>query len=349
MKALFIGGTGIISTAVTKKIAENPKWELYLLNRGKSKAEIPENVKTITCDINDAGEVKRKIDGMTFDVTADFISFTKTETERNYNLLKGKTNQYIFISSASAYNKNTFPVNESTHLHNPYWDYSRKKAECEDYLTQLHKNEGFPVTIVRPSHTYSKKKLPVGLHGGKGSWVILQRMLKGKEIIIHGDGTSLWTLTHANDFAKAFAGLMANPHTIGEAYHITSDEALSWNRIYAEIAKAYGKELKPFYVSSDFLSETGRYYNYDFTGALLGDKANTAVFDNTKIKRAVPGFTAETRFDEGVRESVAYLLEHKELQTDDPQFDGWCDKVIEVQKEAKRKMQNYADSILPAH
>lgn len=326
MKALFIGGTGTISSSITN-LAASLGWELHLLNRGRRNSDLPGSVRTIECDINDEERVSDLIRGMSFDVIVDFICFTREHAERDFRLFNGKTQQFIFISSASAYMKppDSYPVTESTPLRNPYWQYSRDKIACEDYFTGLFRDEGFPVTIVRPSHTYNERSVPVGLHGERGSWQVLKRIIDGKPVIIHGDGTSLWTLTHSRDFAKAFIGLMGNIHVIGEAVHITSDEYLSWNQIYGCVAKALDKELKPFYVSSDFLASA---CYFDIRGALLGDKSNCTVFDNSKIKRLVPGFTAEIRFDQGVRETVGYILDHPELQKEDPEFDRWCDDVI---------------------
>ncbi len=340
MKALFIGGTGTISTAITKQLAENPDWELYLLNRGNRSAELPENVKVITADVNgDEALVAKQLEGMTFDCVCDFIAFVPSQLERDYRLFKGRTKQFMFISSASAYQKplSNCRVNESTPLCNPYWEYSRNKIACEDYLMKAYREEGFPVTIIRPSHTYDERNIPLGVHGRNGSWQTVKRMLDGKPIIMHGDGTSLWTMTFNTDFAKAFIGLMNNPHALGEAFQITSDETLTWNQIYQAIADALGVPFKPYYVSSEFLHAVS---NYDFRGSLIGDKANSVVFDNEKLHRAVPGFAATIRFDQGVRKVVDYVLSHPECQREDPEFDQWCDKVIEALESAKKAILN---------
>jgi len=340
MKALFIGGTGTISTAITKQLAENPDWELYLLNRGNRSAELPENVKVITADVNgDEALVAKQLEGMTFDCVCDFIAFVPSQLERDYRLFKGRTKQFMFISSASAYQKplSNCRVNESTPLCNPYWEYSRNKIACEDYLMKVYREEGFPVTIIRPSHTYDERNIPLGVHGRNGSWQTVKRMLDGKPIIMHGDGTSLWTMTFNADFAKAFIGLMNNPHALGEAFQITSDETLTWNQIYQAIADALGVPFKPYYVSSEFLHAVS---DYDFRGSLIGDKANSVVFDNEKLHRAVPGFAATIRFDQGVRKVVDYVLSHPECQKEDPEFDQWCDKVIEALESAKKAILN---------
>ena len=198
---------------------------------------------------------------------------------------------------------------------------------------KMYRENGFPITIIRPSHTYDERNVPVGAHGNGGSWQVIKRMTEGKPILVHGDGTSLWTLTYNADFAKGFIGLMGNVHAIGESYHITSDESLTWNQIYKIIADILGVEYKPYYVPSDFLHEVSR---YDFRGGLLGDKSNTVVFDNSKLKRAVPNFAATTRFDQGARICLDYILSHKECQIPDEEFDTWCDKVIEALENAKK-------------
>ena len=200
-----------------------------------------------------------------------------------------------------------------------------------------YRENGFPITIVRPSHTYDERNVPVGAHGDKGSWQIVKRMLEGKPIIVHGDGTTLWTITFNTDFAKAFIGLMGNIHAIGEAYHITSDESVTWNQIYRIIADELGVPFKPYYVPSDFLDKAGK---YDYEGGLIGDKANTVVFDNSKVKRAVPDFVCTVRADQGLRKTVRHMLATPELQADDPEFDAWCDKVIAAMEKAKEDILN---------
>jgi nucleoside-diphosphate-sugar epimerase len=339
MKVLFIGGTGTISTAISKQLI-SMKTDLYILNRGSRNEELgTKGVTYLTCDINDENSVKMLIKDLSFDVIADFIVFDKSALERDYRLFKGKTKQYIFISSASAYQKppTDYRITEGTPLANPYWEYSRKKIECEDYLMKLYREEGFPITIIRPSHTYSNRSIPLGVHGDNGSWQIAKRMLEGKRVIIHGDGTSLWTMTSNKDFAKAFIGLLGNIHALGQAVQITSDESLTWNQIYQAIANALGVELKPYHVSSAFLDAVGP---YDFYGGLIGDKANSVVFDNSKLKQLVPGFTAEIRFDQGIKECVENILGHPELQKEDLEFDKWCDDVIDALENAKKAIKN---------
>ena len=336
MKTLFIGGTGTISMAITRLLAEQGE-EVYLLNRGNRSSDLPSGVHVIQCDINDESAVRSKLEGMKFDAVCEFIGFVPEQVERDFRLFRDITKQYIYISSASAYQKplSDYKITESTPLSNPYWQYSRDKIACEEYLMKQYRENGFPVTIVRPSHTYDERSVPLGVHGKNGSWQVLKRMQEGKPVIIHGDGASLWTITHNSDFAKAFVGLIGNIHAIGEAYHITSDESVTWDQIYSIIADSLGVELKAYHVPSEFLAATS---DYDLEGSLIGDKANTVVFDNSKIKRAVPGFTATVRADQGIRRTIRNILQHPDLQTADPEFDQWCDHVIAAIENAKQQM-----------
>ncbi|MGB8454424.1 MAG: SDR family oxidoreductase [Anaerocolumna sp.] len=326
MKILFIGGTGTISTAISEALMKRGD-ELYLLNRGNRNQNLSSGVKEIIADINEEARVAELIADLEFDVVADFIAFVPAQLERDYRLFHGKTKQFIFISSASAYQTplSDYKITEGTPLSNPLWEYSRNKIACEDFLMKLYRENDFPVTIVRPSHTYDDRSVPLGVHGEKGSWQVIKRMLEGKKVIIHGDGTSLWTMTHNSDFAKGFIGLLGNIHAIGEAVQITSDESLTWNQIYQSIADALGVKLNAIHVSSDFLNASSK---LDFKGSLMGDKANTVVFDNSKLKRLVPDFVAAKRFDQGIKETVSSVLSHPEYQKEDKEFDEYCDKVI---------------------
>lgn len=334
MKILLIGGTGTISSAITRQLAESGH-DLWLLNRGNRKNEVPAGVRQVIADIDDTDEVLRQIDGQLFDAVCEFIGFVPAQVQRDIRLFSGRTRQYVYISSASAYNKPAanHVITEGTTLANPHWEYSRNKIACEELLMKAYRDDAFPVTIVRPSHTYCERGVPVSVHGPKGSWQVLKRMLDGKPVIIQGDGTSLWTLTWNEDFARGFIGLLGNPKTIGEAFQIMSDEQLSWTQVYQCVANALGVVLKPYYVSSAFLAKAAP-KEYDFEGNLLGDKSVTVLFDCTKLKRVVPGFQATVRFDEGVRRCVAYLMSHPELQQEDPMFDAWCDRVIAAQEQA---------------
>ena len=335
----MIGGTGTISSAITRQLAASGH-DLWLLNRGTRKNEVPANVKQVIADINDEASVLGILGGETFDAVCEFIGFLPSQVERDIRLFKGRTRQYVYISSASAYNKPaaSHVITEGTTLANPHWEYSRNKIACEEMLMKAYREEGFPVTIVRPSHTYCERGVPVSVHGPKGSWPVLKRMMEGKPVIIQGDGSSLWTLTWNEDFARGFIGLLGNPKAIGEPFQIMSDEQLTWTQVYQCVANALNVTVKPYYVASEFLAAVAP-AEWDFEGNLLGDKSVTVVFDCAKLKRAVPGFQATTRFDEGVRRCVSYLLSHPELQVEDPEFDAWCDRVIEAQETARKSFR----------
>ncbi len=339
-KALFIGGTGTISTAIVKRLVNELDWDVWVLNRGNRSEVLPKETHFITADINNEKEVLEKIGDLTFDCVCEFIGFTVEQVERDYRLFKGKTKQYIYTSSASAYNKPAanYVITEGTTLANPHWEYSRNKIACEEFLMEKYRKEGFPVTIVRPSHTYDERSIPVGVHGQYGSYQVLKRMMEGKPVIVHGDGSSLWHLTFNKDFAIGYTGLMGNRHAFGEAFQITGDEVLTWDQIHQTVADILSVEPKLYHVSSEFLSAVGEKYGYDFEGGLIGDKAVSVVFDNSKLKRLVPEMTTTVRFDEGARIAIDYILSHPECQKEDPEFDSWCDKVIAALEDAKNKI-----------
>ncbi len=320
MKVLFIGGTGIISSACVE-LAVARGIEMVLLNRGKSERPVPAGVKILQGDIRDKAAISTLLKDMTFDVVADFIAFSPEHVEADLELFRGRTKQYIFISSASAYQ--TPPLNwlttESTPLRNPFWHYSRQKIACEEVLTRAYREEGFPITIVRPSHTYAASSMPLS-----GGLTNLHRMRAGKKIVLHGDGTSLWTLTHHRDFAKAFIGLLGNPHTLGDAIHITSDEVLTWNQIAEIIADAAGVEANIVHIPSDRIAE----FDADWGAGLLGDKAHSMIFDNTKIKRLVPDYVASIPFRQGAAEMVAWYDSHPAAQKVDEKMDQLIDRMI---------------------
>jgi nucleoside-diphosphate-sugar epimerase len=332
MKVLFIGGTGTISTAISRRVLEEGH-ELYLLNRGNRNSVLP-GAHEIRCDIGDEMDASARLRDMSFDVAADFIAFRPNQAERDYRFFKDRAAQYIFISSASVYQKPLADprVTESTPLSNPFWQYARDKIACEDFLVRKYREEGFPVTIVRPSHTYDERSVPLGVHGRNGSWQVVKRIIEGKPVLIHGDGTSLWTMTHNSDFARAFTGLMGNVHAIGETVQITSDETVTWNQVYEVLASAVERPLKSVHVASSFLAQIGR--DYDFAGSLIGDKANSLIFDNSKLRRLVPGFSAQVRMDQGVRAAVRNILANPELQREDPEFDAFCDRVVSIRERA---------------
>ena len=339
MKALIVGGSGVISTYVVKRLLSKG-WEVWVLNRGRHSDRLPEGVKTIEADIHNEDDVRQKLGSLTFDTVSEFNAFTVSDVERDWRLFSGRTRQYLFTSSASAYLKpcSNYVITEGTTLQNRYWEYSRNKALCEKYLMDRNGENGTFVTNIRPSHTYCEYSIPFGLHGVNGPWQQAKRMIDGKRVIVPGDGTSLWTLTHSLDFAVGYTGLMGNTHAYGEAFHITGDEVLTWNQIYETVAEALGVEFRPCYVPSDFLARTGKKYGYDFEGALLGDKANSLVFDNSKLKRVVPEMRTTVLFHEGVRRSVEYFLTHPERQKEDRDFDAYSDRVIAAMEEAEKRV-----------
>ncbi|WP_018143090.1 NAD-dependent epimerase/dehydratase family protein [Alloscardovia criceti] len=342
MKILMIGGTGTISTAISGKLIAEGN-ELYVLNRTGYSDVLGDAPVYITADMNgEISAIEEALEdtapGVIFDAVCEFIGYEKSQVERDFEIFHKRTHQYVYISSASAYEKPVKSpiINEETPLLNPYWQYSRNKIECEKYLMDRYREDGFPVTIVRPSHTYCERSVPLGLNGHQGSYQVLDRMLKGKPVLIQGDGTTLWTMTDSRDFAIGYVGLLGNPEAIGEVFQITSDESLTWNQIFQAVADALGVELKPYHVSSEHLAELGKPYGYDFEGELLGDKAYTVIFDNAKIKKFVPAFHAQIRFADGVKRTVEYVLSHPECQKLDPEFDQWCDQVIAAFESAKQ-------------
>jgi nucleoside-diphosphate-sugar epimerase len=306
LKILFIGGTGIISSACTPLAVERGM-EVVLLNRGQSHRPPPAGVFVLHGDIRDKATIHQLLGDMTFDAVVNWITYTPEHIETDLELFRGRTKQYIFISSASAYQTPplSLPVTESTPLRNPIWSYSQAKIACEDRLVRAYREDGFPITIVRPSHTYDSTLLPMD-----GGYTILRRMLDGQKVIVHGDGTSLWTLTHHKDFAKGFVGLLGNPHAIGEAVQITSDEVLTWNQIFEIVADAAGVKANIVHLPSEFINA----HDPRWGAGLLGDKAHSMVFDNTKIKRLVPGYVATIPFYQGAREIVAWYAAHPEAQ-----------------------------------
>ncbi|KIL41660.1 NAD-dependent dehydratase [Gordoniibacillus kamchatkensis] len=325
MKVLFIGGTGIISEAVSK-LAVETGIELVLFNRGQRQEAIPDGVRLIRGDIRDTAAAAEALRGESFDAVVDWISYTPEQVQPNIELLRGKTGQYVFISSASVYQKPAthYRITESTPLANPYWPYSRDKIACENVLLDAYRNDGFPVTIVRPSYTYGDTSIPASLNSWRHPWSLVDRMRAGKPIIVHGDGTSLWTMTHNTDFAKGFVPLLGNMNAIGHAFHITSDEVLDWNQIYRAIGKAAGVEPKLVHISSEFIGALSP----DHIGGLLGDKAVSVVFDNSKIKSFAPGFTATVRFQQGIERSVRSFEAHPGKCTVDAEWNALMDRII---------------------
>lgn len=322
MKVLFIGGTGNISSAVSRLAVERGI-DLYLLHRGLRNGEIS-GAQTLIGDISQPDQVAKTLEGHEWDAVVNWIAFTPDDIERDLALFQGKTRQYIFISSASVYQKppTHHIITESTPLVNPYWQYARDKIACEDRLTRALREEGFPMTIVRPSHTY-QTVIPVTF-GGWTEYTIIDRMKKGQKILVQGDGTSLWTMTHAEDFAKGFVGLLGHRQAIGHAFHITSDEVLTWNQIYRAVAEAAGADANIVHVPSDFIA---RIYPPK-SGSLLGDKSVSAIFDNAKIKRFVPGFTATIPFAQGIKRTLAWFEADPARMVVKPDTNAAIDKII---------------------
>jgi nucleoside-diphosphate-sugar epimerase len=317
---LFIGGTGVISTAAAER-AVALGHRLTILNRGRSTRPVPEGAEILTADVRDASAVRAALAGREFDAVADFITYTPDQAKASLDLFAGRTGQYVFISSASAYQKppTTLPIRESTPLKNPFWQYSRDKIACEELLFQAYREQDFPLTVVRPSHTYDRTKIAM-----VGGWTDIHRMRAGLPVLVHGDGTSLWTLTHSQDFAKAFVGLLGRPQAVGESYTITSDEYLPWNQIYKLFARAAGvREPELVHVASETIAA----HSAELGANLLGDRSHSVVFDNTKIKSLVPGYRATIPFADGAREIVQWFDANPELQTVDQDYMALTDRL----------------------
>ncbi|CAN5409536.1 SDR family oxidoreductase [soil metagenome] len=320
MKVLFIGGTGVISSACSREAVER-RIDLYLLNRGESVRPVPDYVKVITADIRDKDATRQALGAMEFDAVVNWIGFVPEHIDADLELFRGRVGQYVYISSASVYETppSSLPITENTPLSNPFWQYSRDKIACEERLMRAYDEEQFPVTIVRPSHTYDRSNFPL-----KGRYTPIDRMRKGKKIIVHGDGTSLWVLTHNSDFARGFIPLLANKNAIGESFHITTDALLSWNQIYELAAKAAGTTAKIVHIPSDVIAK----YDFEWGCDLLGDKQHSMIFDNSKIKDFVPGFSADIPFSKGIEEIVAWHDADLARQVVDEPLDRLMDKII---------------------
>jgi len=331
MKALFIGGTGTISSAVSE-LAVKKGIDLYLLNRGNRSELIPKGAKSIIGDIRDIERAREILKDYKFDVVVDWVAFNVEHVKASIELFRDKTSQYIFISSASVYQKppSHYLITESTPLVNPYWQYARDKIECENILMEEYANNNFPVTIVRPSYTYGKTMIPFIFNSRIRRWTIVDRMKKGKKIIVPGDGTSLWTLTHNTDFAKGFIGLMGNVQAIGHAFHITSDEVLTWDQIANIIGSAVGVKPEIIHIPSEFIGA----FSPESIGGLLGDKSVSVVFDNSKIKRFVPGYQATVSFVEGIKESIEWYEADAGRREVDEEFNLLADKIINAYEKA---------------
>jgi nucleoside-diphosphate-sugar epimerase len=320
-RVLFIGGTGVISSACVREAAAADDVKLFVLNRGRSAGRsLPPGVTELRGDIRDPASVRGALNGSEFDSVTDFVAFTPGHVRADIDLLRGRTGQYVFISTASAYQKppSRLPVTESTPLRNPYWQYSRDKIACEDLLVAEYRDTGFPVTIVRPSHTYDATKTVLS-----GGWTTLARMRAGKPVIVHGDGSSLWTVTHHADFARAFVPLLGHSRTLGEAFHITSDDVLTWDQIARTLAAALGVTARIVHVPSDVIASA----DPEWGAGLLGDKSHSMVFDNAKVKSVVPGWRAVIPFERGAREIVDWYLADPARQVVNERLDALMDKL----------------------
>ncbi|HVP47370.1 MAG TPA: SDR family oxidoreductase [Bryobacteraceae bacterium] len=341
MRVLFIGGTGIISMACTRLAAERGI-DLTLLTRGRHAAGSPAGVKTVTADIDDAAAAARALNSASFDVVVDWIAFTAEHIERDLELFRGRTRQYIFISSASAYQKPAthYLITESTPLSNPYWEYSRNKIACEERLMKAYREEGFPVTIVRPSHTYGETQIALAVNSWAKSYTVVDRMRRGKKVIVPGDGSSLWVITHNTDFAKGFVGLLGLEQAIGHAFHITTDEVMTWNQFYRMVGAAAGVEPQLIHIPSDFIGACLP----EALGGLIGDKVVSVVFDNSKIKRFVPGYCATVPFGQGIRRTLEWFDADPARKQIDSEANAKWDKLIEAYErgtgEALRQFQS---------
>jgi nucleoside-diphosphate-sugar epimerase len=326
LRVLFIGGSGIISSACARVAVESGDIDLHVLNRGQSTTRpLPEGVTELRGDIRDPESVREALGDLEFDSVVDWVAFTTGHVRADIDLFRERTRQYVFISSASAYQTpvSRLPVTESTPLRNPYWQYSRDKIACEDLLVDAYRDSGFPATIVRPSHTYDKTKTVLD-----GGWTALARMLAGKPVIVHGDGTSLWTVTHHDDFARAFVPLLGHPRTLGEAFHITSDDFLTWDQIARALAAALGVTADIVHVPSDAIAAADPRWG----AGLIGDKAHSMVFDNSKIRQIAPGWHAVIPFERGAREIADWYLADPARQVVDAELDALMDKLAQTHR-----------------
>lgn len=316
---LIIGGTGTISFEVVK-LAVSRGFDVTILNRGSTSRELPVGVSTVSADVRDASAVRSALSHRSFDIVVDFLAFTPAQVQQDIDLFEGRIGQYVFISSASAYQKppQRLPITESTPLRNPYWSYSRDKIACEDLLVAAYRDRGFPATIVRPSHTYDERSIPLN-----GGWTAIDRLRRGAPVILHDHGASLWVLTHSRDFALGFVGLLGNQRAIGEAIHITSDEVLSWTQITNALADAAGVTPNIVHVTTDALAAA----DPDAAAGHLGDRSHSVIFDNSKLKALVPAFVATTTFADGAREILAWHDANPQSKTIDPELDALFDRL----------------------
>lgn len=335
MRVLFIGGTGIISTACTS-LAASRGIDLTLLTRGHRHAGLPAGVKTLTVDYSDQEATRQALAKESFDVVVDWIAFTPDQIENDIQLFGGRIRQFIFISSAAAYQRpsTSYLVTESTPLANPFWDYARNKIACEERLTAAWRSEGFPITIVRPSLTYGESQITLPVNVWTKSYTAVDRMRRGQKVIVPGDGSSLWVITHNSDFAKGLVGLLGHEQAIGHAFHITSDEVMTWDQFYRITAEAAGAEPKLVHIPAELIAACLP----QTRGSLLGDKLTSVVFDNSKIKRFVPGFEATTRYGEGIRRTIAWFDADPARRQVDEEWNASWDRLIAAYETASNEI-----------
>jgi nucleoside-diphosphate-sugar epimerase len=341
MRVLFLGGTGIISTATTRLAAERGI-DLTLITRGFRAASLPAGVNSLTADFDDPAGIAQALGDARFDAVVDWIAFTPAHIERDLQLFRGRTRQFIFISSASAYQKPAthYLITESTPLANPYWEYSRNKIACEERLMRAYREEGFPVTIVRPSLTYGETQITLAINSWARSYTVVDRMRRGKKVIVPGDGSSLWVITHNSDFAKGLVGLLGLEQAIGHAFHITSDEVMCWDQFYRITGQAAGVEPQLVHMPSDFIGACLP----DALGGLSGDKSVSVVFDNSKIKRFVPGYCATVPFGQGIRRTLAWFDADPARRQIDEEANRQWDRLIEAWERGTSEAVRYFQS-----
>lgn len=324
-KVLIIGGTGTISTPVTKRLAADAQYEVYVLNRGTKNKTLPENVTCLTGDMKDAEGVRKLVGGYRFDSVINFIVWNAEDAENNIAIFKGITSQFIYISTNCVLDHtNNCQVTEKLEKGNRYSAYGQNKEMAEEVFLRAWREEGFPVTIVRPTQTYSEHRIPLSVKG-KGYWPVVSRMIQGKEVIIHGDGQSVWASTHANDFAKFFCVLVANGAAIGETYQIMNPEPHTWDMLYQELARLLNVEYKPVYIGTDLLKQSKK---YDLMEAVQGDKRWSNLFDISKIKAIAPDQEFEIDYKTGLKMFLEFMETHPEYKVEEPEFDRWCDETI---------------------
>lgn len=330
-KVLMIGGTGTISLPITRKLASDPNITLYVLNRGNKNQELPENVINLIGDMNDAEKIKMLMEPYHFDCVMNFIIMNQKQAKENIKIFINKTKQFIYISTVCTLNHEvTCNIDENCVYGNAYSNYGQNKEACERLFLQAQEEWGFPVTIVRPTQTYSEARIPLSVKG-KGCWPVVKRMMDGKKVIVHGDGQSVWASTHAEDFVKGFLAIVTNEKTIGEIYQIMNPESHTWDMVYQTLARLLQVEYKPVYISTEILRASKK---YDFETSIQGDKRWSNIFDISKIKSIAPDFQCEINLEKGLRMYLDYMDEHPELKIEEPKFDIWCDQLIELYEKA---------------